>query len=187
MPRYRKRFYGITLVLSLLVLTLQGVVTHAQTMFQGYHANVQIFNLSSGSTQLTLTRYNPDGTMNSSFLDTLPGNQSKTYLPINPTDNNFVGSLVATSSGASIVSNVNLVAPGIIAGASFIGQNTGATTVRLPLLFKNNGGYFTWFGVQNAGTSTANVQVQYSDGTSGSTTIAPGAAKNFFRRQQSFQ
>jgi len=57
--------------------------------------------------------------------------------------------------------------------------------VRLPLLMQNNSGFFTWFSVQNVGASTATVTVNYSDGTNASTTIAPGAAKNFFQAGES--
>ncbi|MFN8488664.1 MAG: hypothetical protein U0350_13775 [Caldilineaceae bacterium] len=183
MQRYRKRAYGVLLVLSLLALTVQASMIHAQTMFQGYTAGVQIANVLSTPASVLLTAYKPDGTSPWNLSDTISGNSSTSYFPVN--NNSFVGSLVATTGNGNIVSIANLIAPGGIAGDSFIGQNTGATTVRLPLLMQNNSGFFTWFSVQNAGGNTANVTATYSDGTSASGSIAPNAAKNFFQSGES--
>jgi hypothetical protein len=53
---------------------------------------------------------------------------------------------------------------------------------------KNNGGFYTWFNVQNAGSADASVTVQYVPGSSGSAytapavTVKPGAAATFSQR-----
>lgn len=186
MQRSLKRGCGIAGLLAVLIAMLPASVTQAQTMFMGYTASVQLFNLSSSSTGVTLTFYNPDGTTQTPVPDTLAGNQSKTYFLINYSgSNNFKGSLVVTSNSQQITSIANLVAPGDIAAASVVGRSTGGTTLRLPLLHKNNGGFYTWFSVQNAGSSAANVTVNYSDGTSTSyNNLAVGAARTFYQANE---
>jgi hypothetical protein len=44
---------------------------------------------------------------------------------------------------------------------------------------KGNSGYNTWFNVQNTGGSVATVNVAYSDGTTATGSIEPGASKTF--------
>jgi len=170
-----------------MLLTIEPTsVVQAQTMFMGYTASVQLFNIAGSSTNITLTFYNPDGTTQASVTDTLQGNQSKTYFPVTSTGNSFKGSMKATSSSQNIVSIANIVAPGSIAAAAVVGKSTGSTTVRLPLLNKNNGGFFTWFSVQNTGNSSANVSVQYSDNTNTSyNNLAAGAARTFYQANES--
>lgn len=186
MQRSLKRGCGIAGLLAVLIAMLPASVTQAQTMFMGYTASVQLFNLSSSSTGVTLTFYNPDGTTQTPVPDTLTGNQSKTYFLINYSgSNNFKGSLVVTSNSQNIASLANIVAPGNIAAASVVGRSTGGTTLRLPLLHKNNGGFYTWFSVQNAGSSAANVTVNYSDSTSTSyNNLEVGAARTFYQANE---
>jgi len=98
--------------------------------------------------------------------------------------NGFSGSFVI-SSDKKVAAISNIVSSTFSAGASYVGRSGGATTVLLPLLFKDNSGYYTWFSVQNAGTGDANVNVAYSDGVSASATIKPGAAKVFYQAAES--
>jgi hypothetical protein len=70
-------------------------------------------------------------------------------------------------------------------GASYSGFSAGATKASLPLIMCNNSGFDTWFNVQNAGSTDAQIMITYykgSDGVDGVTetaTIPPGAAKTF--------
>lgn len=148
-----------------------------------YTTGSQVFNVSSSSVAVTLKLYDPNGTEVATLSDTINGTQAKTYFPILG-QNNFVGSLVVSSQNGNIVSMANLIAGNIAAG-SYNGQNTGSNTVRLPLLMQNNGGYFSWFGVQNVGSTPASITINYSDGASAvNATIPANSTSNFFQTME---
>jgi hypothetical protein len=63
--------------------------------------------------------------------------------------------------------------------ASTTGFSSGATSINLPLLMKGNAGFDTWFNVQNTGSDSTDVTVTYSNATTETATIAPGASKTF--------
>lgn len=157
----------------------------AQTVFHSYTTGTQVFNLSSTSTtNVNLKFYKGDGSLADTVgQDTLQPNQSKTYFPISSlTSLDFAGSLVVESLNGNVVTLANIIARPDLAAGSFMGQTTGATTVRLPLLNKDNSGYYTWFSVQNVGSGgDATVTAQYSDGTSHTKTIPYRASKPFFQ------
>lgn len=180
----------LTMVLALVLaggfaLTAQPVA--AQTQFPGYTAGVQIANLTSTPAIVTLTAYNnSDGNQNGAPLnDTIPGNSSKTYFPISNVSAGFSGSIVV-GSDKNVAGIVNILSSDFKAGGSYVGRSQGSTKVLLPLLNKNNGGFYTWYSIQNAGTQNATVNVAYSDGvTAGPFTIKPGAAKVVYQSQES--
>jgi hypothetical protein len=166
-----------TLIITVLLLSIPSGLVKAGA-FPGYTSGFQVQNLSSNTATITITYYNPDGTTATTATDTIPANGSKTYFPIHAASG-FNGSVVI-SSDQQIASVVNvLTSSGAKAGASYVAASQGGTTVSLPLLMKNNSGYNTWFHLQNTGTSDANVTINYSDGTSATATIKPGAAKLF--------
>ncbi len=175
----RRRLLGIIFLLTVIPLLLRTSITHAQTMFMDYTTGSQVFNIASSSVSVTLTTYKPDGSVGHTINDTIAGNQAKTYFPV-LSETDFVGTFVASSASGNIVSMANLVATNLAAGA-YSGQNTGATTVRLPLLMKNSGGYFSWYGIQNLGSSLASINVTYSDGETASGTIPVNGVINFFQ------
>jgi hypothetical protein len=166
------------------VLTAQPAA--AQTQFPGYTAGVQIANLTSTSAVVTLTAYNnSDGNQNGAPLnDTIPGNSSKTYFPISNVSAGFSGSIVV-GSDKNVAGIVNILSSNFKAGGSYVGRSQGSTKVLLPLLNKNNGGFTTWYSIQNAGTQNATVNVAYSNGvTAGPFTIKPGAARVVYQSQE---
>ena len=158
----------------------QPQIAHAQTAFPAYTSSIQVANLSSTTANITITAYNADGSKNGTDLaDTIPADGSKAYFPISNVQAGFNGAIVVSSSQSiAAISNI-VVSPDLRAGASYVGRDSGGTTVLLPLLNKNNSGFNTWFSVQNAGTAAANVTVKYSDGTEATGTIPVGAAKVF--------
>lgn len=159
----------------------QPEIAHAQTAFTAYTSSIQVANLSSTSANITITAYNADGSKNGTDLaDTIPADGSKAYFPISNVTAGFNGAIVvASSQSIGAISNI-VVSPDLRAGASYVGRDAGATTVLLPLLNKNNSGFNTWYSVQNAGQSAANVTIKYSDGSPDVTaTIPVGAAKVF--------
>lgn len=174
----------------LLLLSLMAMLIGAEKeavfaqAFTAYTSGVQVANLEATAAAITLTAYNQDGTTNGSPLsDNIAANGSKTYFPISNVGSGFNGSIVVSSS-KKIAAISNILSSDFKAGASYVGRDAGATTVRLPLLNANNSGFNTWFSVQNAGTADAQVSVAYSDGKSATATIKPGAAKVFYQAQE---
>lgn len=176
---------AVCLLLGLWGVLFWAVPSEAQTVFGGYSAGIQVFNLENFPVNVTLTKYKADGSLGGSPIqDVLASNQSATYFPLGGLPSDFIGSLVVQTTDGDIVALGNLHAAGMAANGSLIGQTSGATTVRLPLLHKNNGGYYSWFSVQNTSGSNATVTVNYSDNTSVTRTIAPHAAQLFFQIQE---
>jgi hypothetical protein len=147
-----------------------------------YTSGVQVVNLDSTTASVGLTYYNQDGSVAATAVDTIGGNSSKTYFPIQAPVG-FNGSLVV-SSDKPITAIANTITTDFKYGAATTSFNSGATSVSLPLIMCNNSGFNTWFNVQNAGASTASITIDYEPGSAGvagseSTTIEPGAAKTF--------
>ena len=147
-----------------------------------YTSGVQVVNLDSDTATIGLIYYNQDGSMAASVPDTIAGNSSKTYFPIQAPVG-FNGSLVV-SSDKPITAIANTVTTDFKYGAATTSFSAGSTEVNLPLVMCNNSGFNTWFNVQNAGASDATVTVTYTPGDAGvgdseQVVIKPGAAKTF--------
>lgn len=174
-----KRVLFPILVLAMIVTTSMTVAVKAQTLT--YDSCFQIQNLSNNPASVIISYYQ-QGTPNpvASPHDTIPANSSKTYCPLSAVSSGFNGSIVI-SSDQPVVAIVNVTGGAWSAfDASYAGFTSGATTVYIPLLMKNNYGYNTWFNVQNVGSSPATVYVTYSDGTTaGPVTLQPNLATTF--------
>jgi len=147
-----------------------------------YTSGVQVVNLDAAAANVGLTYYNQDGTVAATATDTIAGMSSKTYFPIQAPVG-FNGSLVV-SSDKPITAIANTITTDFKYGAATTSFSAGSTSVNLPLVMCNNSGFDTWFNVQNAGASTANVTIDYTPGSTGvagseNTTIEPGASKTF--------
>jgi hypothetical protein len=173
-----KKLLVFVMVLSLVLIAASPMAPMAGA-FTSYTSGFQVQNLSATTANVTITYYKQDGTIATSAGDTIAGSGAKTYYPIAATAP-FNGSVVI-SSDQQIASVVNVLGSGSAnAGAAYVASMVGGATVSLPLLMKANGGYNTWFNVQNTGSSDASVSVAYSDGaTAGPLTVKPGAAHTF--------
>jgi hypothetical protein len=179
--------FSILLVLALLatLFLVPGVSAQSITWTSGF----QVQNLSSSTANIVVKYYNQDGTKAIADVSASIGPMgSKTYFPIDAADG-FNGSVVVEGD-QPIVAIANTLGNNPQYTAATESFAAGATEIGLPLIMRNNGGYFTWFNVQNAGSGDASVTVQYvpgSDGTSHSetATIKPGAAKTFNQRDVS--
>jgi hypothetical protein len=161
-----------------LVLSLVAVMTGSAAAVSTYTAGFQVQNLTSSTATIVVSYYNRDGSKNVSDVSTtVPANGSKTFYPI-AANSGFDGSVVV-SSDQKVAAIVNVLGDGGKSAASYDGSSAGGTTVLLPLLMYANGGYNTWYNVQNAGSSDATVNVTYSDGKTASATIKSGAAAKF--------
>ena len=173
--------------LSLLAVLLLAIGSTGASAAGGvtYSSGFQIQNLEADQANVSLQFYNQDGTVAASPSYTIAGNSSRTFFPINDVPSGFNGSLVASSD-----KNIRAVANILGSGpanyfASYNGFQGGSTSVSLPLIMCNNGGFDTFFNVQNAGSAAASITINYTpggDGASGKSetaTIQPGAAKTF--------
>jgi hypothetical protein len=155
--------------------------------FPSYTSGFQVQNLAGSTATISIDYYQADdgspsgGTIVLNVPDTIAGNSSKTYFP--SMSGSFNGSVVL-SSDQPLAAVTNVQNSAKTAGASYVAKATGSTTVALPLLMKNNGSvpYDTWFSVQNTGTSSASIAIDYSDCASNvNATIKPGASKSFYQ------
>jgi hypothetical protein len=168
--------------LLIFVIVIAGLGFYQQPAKAGaftYTSSINLQNLANATANISIHFYLPDGSEdpNSPVNDTITPLGSKVYFPI-PTAAGFSGSVVIESD-VQIASISNILGNSGDAAAAYDGSNEGSTTVLLPLLMKANSGYNTWFNVQNAGSSDAAVSVAYSDGTTASATVKPGAAAMF--------
>jgi hypothetical protein len=172
---------SVVLALVLLALVVPGVVS-AQGP-SSYTSGIQVANLdSAGAASIQIDYYNPDGSINTSFSDTIPASDSNTYYPLHTPDG-FAGSAVI-SSDKPLAAIVNLLGNGgAFGGASYDSFSQGANSANIPLIARKFYGIYTWFNVQNTGSTTADVTVTYAGSPTPTCTetasIAPGAAHTF--------
>jgi hypothetical protein len=188
----------LLLVFSLMAALIgasSGAAMAQSGAFPSYTSGVQVANLEATEATITLSAYNQDGTKNGDDLNNekIPAGGSKTYFPISNVSAGFNGSLVFSSDKKiAAISNILAIRDGVtgVAAASYVGRDTGATTIRLPLLNRENSGFNTWFSVQNAGNAEATIAIDYSSSGIGNditnVKIKPGAAKVFYQQTETF-
>jgi hypothetical protein len=177
---------SILLIVALLS-TLLVLPASAQTIT--WTSGFQVQNLSStAAASILIYYYNQDGTEAiTPVSDSIAAMGSKTYFPIHAADG-FSGSVVVEST-EPVVAIANTIGS-TDTTANFYWASTesfasGAQTVNLPLIMRNNSGFSTWFNVQNAGATDATVSVSYIAGSSGtdynapSVVVKPGASATF--------
>lgn len=179
----------VILVLAVAVaIGLSGTAALAQGQYSFYQSSIQLQNLDNQQANVVLTFYNQDGTVDATVNDTINANGQASYFPLpSSVSDGFNGSVVV-SSDTQIASISNVVGANFDATAAYVGTSSGATEIQLPLLFKNNSGFYTWYNVQNIGDSTASVDIDYSDSGAGvdkTISIEPGAAKTVFQANES--
>jgi len=168
---------SITILFTLLLVLVAFSVASAGKF--AYLSGIQVQNLSSSAANVQLTYYNQDGSTDpgSPVSSTIPANGSVTFFPVGAAVG-FNGSVVI-SADQPVAAISNILGDLGAAAASYVGASAGSTEVSLPLLFKNNSGFDTWFNVQNTGTAAASVTATYSDGETATATILPGASHTF--------
>ncbi|MGB3906151.1 MAG: hypothetical protein WBB22_14665 [Anaerolineae bacterium] len=173
-----------------LLLIVGPLITFAQVPTQSYISSVGLFNLSDQEATILFQYYWEEnvpgvgGTIAASVPATLAGNTGATYWAEAP--DGFVGSLVIYSDQTlNAQSNVNSAGAGTNLWASSEGFEEGASTMYAPVILRNNGGFSSWFAVQNVGDEDATVMVDFRAGTSGNDDvdgpfdISPGAMMLF--------
>lgn len=165
-----------TVIVSALVLMVATAAAQPTT----YDSGFQVQNLGDGAATVNITFYNQDGSVEAQVDDSIALNGSKTYFPLpGGVSSGFDGSVVI-SSDQPVAAITNVLGDGFDYGASYGGFDGGAGSVNLPLIMRNNGGFSTWFNVQNTGASATSVTVSYANSDCTETaSIQPGAAATF--------
>ncbi|MFC2031197.1 hypothetical protein ACFLWA_10760 [Chloroflexota bacterium] len=161
----RTSIVGIVLMLSLLIVMVGPA--GAQT-YLAYDSCIQVQNLSSSDAANIVVMYFQQGneTAVASPGAVVPAGGSITFCPLSAVAGGFNGSVVIESD-QPVAAITNVTGGNWNAfDASYVGFDSGAQEVNIPLLHFNNWGWYSWFNVQNVGDSTATVDIVYSDGTS---------------------
>jgi len=177
----------LSLVMVFLVIVMMPTFrASAQGFGTNWESSIQVLNLSqSVDAIITLTYYKHDGSVALIYNDEVKKGESNTYFPLPSGLGSFSGSVVVSSSSPVVVVS-NIVAktakPGL---GSFVGFQQGAPRIYFPIVMKGNANNDTTFSVQNAGTTDADITIQFTP-EAGSTypnvanvtdTIKPGASK----------
>jgi len=143
-----------------------------------YTVGVQIANMSSSATaNIMMSFYDQSGAQIASPSDSIPASGSKTYFPLSAVPSGFNGSLVV-SSDQPVAAIANVLTTDYAGGAAYSSFGSGATTINLPNINKNNYGLDTWFNVQNTGSADATVNISYKPGScTAQVVVKPNASK----------
>lgn len=185
-----KRLSHLLLGLAMLAALLVPAAVSAQGLTYG--SSWQVQNLENEGGALTIMFYGQDGEIIPGATianDSIAANGSKTYFAVqNPNlPTPFQGSaVIAADRELRVITNLYANnAQGVLYAASSAGYTQGATEINLPLVMRNNGGYSTWFSIQNAGMEPTEVEVDFFYGTAGNdfspdpVVIKPGGAVVF--------
>jgi len=171
----------LAIAAAFFAFSVAGSAFAAATTFS---TGFQIQNLSSSTANITVSFYaSGSGTATTSFQDTISPNGQKTYASLSQ-----VQGLPAGFSGGAVISSdqqvaalVNIIGDGNFNnGASYSCSSQGATSVSLPLLFKNSFNFNSFFNVQNTSSTTvAHVTITYSAGSPETKDIQPNSSERF--------
>jgi len=179
----KKAFY-LVLLAAMLVLPTAAMGQSGVN----WDAGILIQNVGSADADVTIYYYNNEadgGGLNTSANYTIPMGSAITVYPLDVADG-FNGSIVIEST-EPIVAIANQLGDGFTYGASYEGFEMGSDTVQLPNVQSDNNGFYSFFNVQNAGSTTANVTVNFvpevgagfSDPANETCTMDPGESCTF--------
>ena len=180
----KQLFVFVTIAFALVfVFAVNRSSIYAQGQFPGYKSTIQTYNMSETTANIILAFYRQDGSLEKTLTDIIERDRSKIYFTL-PVVEGFSGSVVI-SSDQPIAALSNMMNSGLTAGGTYIGRSQGSTSVYLPLLTANyDGGFNSWFTLQNASPSSSDVTVSYSDGITTTFTLAAHASHNFYQNQE---
>lgn len=157
-------------VFVLLALLSAYVFSNALASPTGtYVTGISCVNLEAVDGQFTITFYADDGSTTTSISDTITANASKQYFTpsVAGLPSGFIGSAVV-SSNVQIACSVNTQTSG---GILRVGTSSGvdaadtSTTLYVPQVMNDLGGFSSYIAVQNTTGSAADVTVHYYDTT----------------------
>lgn len=153
--------------------------------YYGYFSEIYAQNVSSSSTDITLSIY-VSGSSTPVYTDTklnVPANASVNWGQSGLAQllDNIAYSAKVTATG-NIVAMANIFGSGSTAQQlySYNGFSSGAKTFFTPAVYKNFYGWNAAIGIQNVSTSVANVRVTYSTGYFKDYVIQPSSGKEIY-------
>jgi len=190
------RRFSIMLMAALLALALLPLTAAAQTTSTVTTSGFQVQNLSQTQSANITVQY-IDATTQTQVATqsaTIPPGGSLTFVPFSATGfvqmnapAGFRGS-VTILSDQPIVAVTNILGAGAALGDSYGGFTSGASSLNLPLIVRNNFGIDTSITVQNVGSAPATVTISYTPGFVGNAgseppfTLAPGASRTIYQK-----
>jgi len=157
--------YLVILIAILLVSMIQIQPASAQYFGVNWSSGFQVINLDpSNIANILIYYYSEDGTLASGFTnpvsDTIAVNESNNYYPIHALSG-FHGSVVISSDvPISVIANVVVATPNSGQG-SYVGFDTGASSVKFPLVMKSNANQTSVVTIQNVGSTEAEVTFSF--------------------------
>ncbi|MBI3969036.1 MAG: Ig-like domain repeat protein, partial [Chloroflexi bacterium] len=142
----------------------------------GWSTGVRVQNVGSEAAELSL------------FVDgsevertTLTAGEARTWFPVTGTRTGFVGSVtVLGAEGSRLVAIVNQVSPTTGQASTYRAFGGGSALVSLPLLMRNNSGWYSGVQVQNAGTETTPARLLIDGVVVATATLRPGQSQTWF-------
>jgi len=190
------RRFSIMLMAALLALALLPLTAAAQTTSTVTTSGFQVQNLSQTQSANITVQY-IDATTQTQVATqsaTIPAGGSLTFVPFSApgyvqmsAPAGFRGSVVILSD-QPIVAVTNILGANAALGDSYGGFTSGATSLNLPLIVRDNFGIDTSITVQNVGNTSATVNISYVPGIAGNPateppfSLAPGASKTIFQK-----
>lgn len=134
--------------------------------YYNWNSLISVQNIGSGPTNITVDYYSGATKVATSSASNVPANASAHFdleaTPPSGLPTGFNGSAIITSSAEPIVATDNQTADGGFT-QSYNGFISGATTLYVPALYDD---YWSWdasLNIQNVGTGSTTVTVDYSD------------------------
>ena len=175
-----KKLVAVLILSLLLAIPLVGGAMAQVSYSSGY----QVQNLSATDPAHIIITYFPQTGTEVDVEDTILAGESVTYVTIHSEAGTPFNGSVVISSDQPVAAIANTLGDFPQYGAATGSFSEGAEDFALPLVMCNNSGFDTWFNIQNAGSGTASVTIDYISGSHGadgseSITIEPGRAKTF--------
>ncbi len=158
----------ITTILTILLLAVGLLAATAVSAQTEYDSTINIRNMEDDPATVVIQFFDIEGNHDEAADVTMeiPA-QSMAYYFVLQNDKlpeDFQGSAVVASDKELVIVHNLRINVGE-QGASTNGFAEGTPVVQIPLLMRNNGGYTTWFSVQNADATDAIVEVEFFAGS----------------------
>lgn len=143
-----------------------GPIGLSRTGATGKISDIRLMNLGSGDASVVLTFYNTDGSVAATITPPLlsankPASWNQLFYPAS-LPSGWYGSVVV-SSNQPLAAIVNEYTSPNLESASYTGSESGGTAVYLPAILKNAWSWTTTFAVQNVGSGTTTITVEFRD------------------------
>lgn len=153
--------------------------------FFNYYSDIVVQNASSGAVDITVNIFAPGSStpVKTQSASAVPANAAVSFEQEGLTElaNNQFYSAVISGTG-NIAPIVNIYGKGPVDNQlySYNAFKSGSLVAYAPIIMNKYFTYDTSLVIQNIGTATATVDVTYTNGTSSTETIAPGAAVSLY-------